>query len=330
VPHTTWDAQRRLTRFAWLAIGTALATLALKTAAWALTGSVGLLSDAAESVVNLAAALVALVVLRITARPADEGHPFGHSKAEYFSAAVEGSLIFVAAIVIVTTSVERLVHPIELDNVGPGVVVSLVAGALNGVVGLVLVRAGSRHRSLTLTADGRHLLTDLWTSVGVIIGVLLVMLTGFERLDPIVALLVGVNIMVTGSRLLAGSVAGLMDHALPDRPRAAVDRVLTELARDHPVSFHAVRTRESGRYQLVSLHVVVPGEWSVGRAYDLLAEVDAAVTAALDNGFVQTQLEPPGVECADGSADLGRPTGQQGGEKTPGDGKDEQHEGAGE
>jgi cation diffusion facilitator family transporter len=292
------DDQRRLVRFVWLAIAAAIATMALKTAAWALTSSVGFLSDAAESVVNLVAAMVALVVLQISAKPADESHPFGHAKAEYFSAAVEAIMIFVAAIAIMITAVDRLVHPIVLGNIGPGLLVSGLAGAVNGAVGLTLVRAGRQHRSLTLTADGKHLLTDVWTSAGVIVGVVAVTLTGFERLDPIVAFAVGVNIIVTGSRLLARSIAGLMDHAIPATAQAELAKVLADFARDRDVTFHAVRTRESGRHRLVSMHVVVPGDWSVRQGHDLLAELESAIGAVLEDSYVQTHLEPRGQQCS--------------------------------
>ncbi|MGZ4552499.1 MAG: cation diffusion facilitator family transporter [Mycobacteriaceae bacterium] len=303
----TRDAPRRLTRFAWLAIAAAITTMALKTGAWALTGSVGFLSDAAESIVNLVTALVAL---RVAARPSDESHNFGHGKAEYLSAAVEGVMIFVASIAIIIAAVERLIHPIALEQVGLGLLVSAVAGGVNGMVGVVLLRVGRQHRSLTLTADGKHLLTDLWTSVGVIVGVIAVALTGFERLDPVVALVVGVNIVVTGSRLLVRSLAGLMDHALPAVAQAEVTKVLNSLATDRDVTFHAVRTRGSGRHQLVSLHVVVPGDWSVRQGHDVLVEVEAAVGAVLASSSVQTHLEPQGESCPD-DADEFSPSAHQ-------------------
>ncbi|MGZ4586628.1 MAG: cation diffusion facilitator family transporter [Mycobacteriaceae bacterium] len=296
-----------LPRFAWLAIAAAITTMALKTGAWALTGSVGFLSDAAESIVNL---ITAVVALRVAARPSDESHNFGHGKAEYLSAAVEGVMIFVASIAIIIAAVERLIHPIALEQVGLGLLVSAVAGGVNGMVGGVLLRVGRQHRSLTLTADGKHLLTDLWTSVGVIVGVIAVALTGFERLDPVVALVVGVNIVVTGSRLLVRSLAGLMDHALPAVAQAEVTKVLDSLATDRDVTFHAVRTRGSGRHQLVSLHVVVPGDWSVRQGHDVLVEVEAAVGAVLTSSSVQTHLEPQGESCPD-DADEFSPSAHQ-------------------
>src|SRR5665811_1782417 len=198
-----------LTKFAWLSIAAALATIALKSEAYLLTGSVGLLSDAAESLVNLVAAVVALIALHVAVRPADKTHNFGHGKAEYFSAGIEGLMIFVAAGFILVSSVQRFLHPAALESVGLGLAISTLATAVNGAVGFLLLRAGATHRSVTLTADGRHLLTDVWTSFGVIVGVLLVGLTGWERLDPIVAALVGVNILVTGFRLVSQSITSL-------------------------------------------------------------------------------------------------------------------------
>ena len=291
-------AARSLTRFAWLSIAAALITLTLKAVAAAMTGSVGLLSDAAESVVNLVAAVVALLALRIAARPPDEGHNFGHGKAEYFSASVEAVMIFVAAVAIIAAAVERLLYPRPLENVGAGLVVSAAAGVVNGAVAMVLIRAGRRYRSLALTADGRHLLTDVWTSVGVIVGVVLVAVTGYVRLDPIVALLVGLNIVVTGVALLARSVAGLMDHAIPAPARAELDRVLEEFAQQRGVSIHAVRTREVGRDHVVSLHAVVPAGWSVEQGHALTLELEAAVAGRLQDTYLQIHVEPQGHVCA--------------------------------
>ena len=286
-----------LTRFAWLSIGAAITTMALKAAAWAVTGSVGLLSDAAESTVNLVAAVVALSALRIAATPPDQGHNFGHAKAEYFSAAIEAVMIFLAAAAIIITSIERFIHPRALDNVGTGLLVSAVAAVVNGVVGVILIRAGRRHRSLALTADGKHLLTDVWTSVGVVVGIVGVAVTGFQRLDPIVAFLVGVNIIVTGSRLLVRSVSGLMDHAIPPQDRARLDQVLADFAAHRDVSFHSIRTREIGPDQLVSLHVVVPAEWSVRRGHDLAGDLEETLGAQMERMYVESHVEPAGEPC---------------------------------
>jgi cation diffusion facilitator family transporter len=284
-------ARRSLTAFAWLSVAAAVATIALKTGAWLLTGSVGLLSDAAESVVNLVAAFVALVALRVAAKPADANHHFGHTKAEYFSAAVEAIMIFVAAVVIMVTAVERFLNPRELENVGVGLAVSAVATVINATVGLTLVRVGRRHRSLTLVADGKHLLTDVWTSVGVVVGVVAVALTGWLRLDPLIAFAVGVNILVTGWRLLQQSVDGLMDHALEDADHERIIEVLRGFTTPE-VHFHALRTRESGHQRFVTFHMLVPGAWPVRRGHDLVEEVEAAIRARLDHVEIIAHLEP--------------------------------------
>lgn len=280
-----------LVRFAWLSIGAALTTMALKTGAFALTGSVGLLSDALESTVNLVAGVVALVALTVAARPPDPTHHYGHGKAEYFSAAAEGVMIVVAAVAIVLSALPRLLHPRPLDAVGAGLAVSAVATVLNLAVGLVLVRAGRTHRSLTLTADGRHLLTDVWTSVGVLVGVGAVAVTGWQRLDPILALLVAANVLVTGFALVRQSTAGLMDAALPADEVRALHGVLDRYRAD-AVVFHALRTRAAGRHAEVSVHVLVPGEWTVQRGHDLLERFEADVREIMPGAVVFTHLEP--------------------------------------
>ncbi|AKT50211.1 cation diffusion facilitator family transporter [Arsenicicoccus sp. oral taxon 190] len=309
-PHRSRD----LRRYAWLSIAAAVVTIALKAGAWALTGSVGLLSDAAESVVNLVAAVVALVALTVAAQPADEGHHFGHAKAEYFSAAVEGLMIFVAAAVILVSSVERFLHPQPLDNLGIGLAISVVASVVNGLVALVLMRAGREHDSITLRADGKHLLTDVWTSVGVVAGVLLVGITGWERLDPVVAFLVGINIIVTGVGLLRESVGGLMDSALPEERHREIAAELRQFAGDD-VDFHGLRTRKSGHQEFAELHLLVPGHWTVRRGHDLAEDVEQALHRASPALQVIIHLEPlEDPRSYDGmpvslprtSADLGR------------------------
>lgn len=278
--------------FAWLSIGAAVTTITLKSLAFALTGSVGLLSDAMESVVNLVAAVVALFALAIAARPADEEHLYGHSKAEYLSAALEGAMILVAAGAILVSATGRLLHPRALEHVGPGLAVSVVAAALNGAVAAVLLRAGRKHRSITLTADGRHLMTDVWTSAGVVVGVVAVAVSGWERLDPLIAIAVGANIVVAGWRLVSQSVGGLMDRALPAADREAIDAVLDRYRREDGVRFHALRTREAGSRRFVSVHVLVPGAWTVQAGHDLLERLEADLGAALDGVTVFTHLEP--------------------------------------
>jgi cation diffusion facilitator family transporter len=281
-----------LTRFALLSMAAAVATIALKTTAFAITGSVGLLSDALESGVNLVAAVGAFVALTIAARPADEHHHYGHSKAEYFSAGVEGMMILVAATGIVVSATGRFLSPRALDNVGPGLAVSVVAAAVNGVVARVLLRAGRRHRSITLTADGRHLMTDVWTSAGVVIGVAAVGITGWERMDPLVAMAVGVNIVVTGWQLLRRSIGGLMDSALSEPDRRAIEEVLARYREVEGIRFHALRTRDAGARRFVSVHVLVPGAWTVQAGHDLLERLEADLDAALGGVAVFTHLEP--------------------------------------
>jgi cation diffusion facilitator family transporter len=252
---------------------------------------VGLLSDAAESLVNLGAAVIALVSLRVAARPPDYNHDYGHGKAEYFSAGAEGLMIFLAAAVILYTAVDRLLHPVALDSLGWGLLISTAASVVNGLVGVVLLRAGRAHRSVTLTADGRHLLTDVVTSAGVIVGVLLVALTGWAPLDPLVAVLVGVNILVTGYRLVSGSVTSLLDAALPPHDLAALNAALDGL-RSPAVEFGEIRTRESGRQRFVSLTVGLPGHWTVERAHEVTDEVEQAICRALPGSQVQTHVAP--------------------------------------
>jgi cation diffusion facilitator family transporter len=281
-----------LTRFAWLSIATALSTMALKATAFALTGSVGLLSDALESVVNLVAAVVALWALTVAARPADESFYYGHSKAEYFSAGVEGAMILVAAGAIAVSATGRLLHPRALEQVGAGLAVSVLAAGLNGATSAVLLRAGRRYRSITLTADSRHLLTDVWTSAGVVVGVGAVAATGWERFDPLVAIAVAVNIVVSGGRLMSQSIGGLMDHALPAREHTVIEAVLDRYRRTEGIRFHALRSRDAGARRFVSLHVLVPGAWTVQRGHDLVERLEADLGAALDGVSVFTHLEP--------------------------------------
>ena len=280
-----------LTKFAWLSIATALVTIALKAGAWLLTGSVGLLSDAAESVVNLVAAVVALIALRVAAKPADKNHHFGHSKAEYFSSAIEGVMIFVAAAVIVVLAIRRLLEPQPLEQVGIGLAISVVAALVNGAVAMVLLRAGRRHNSITLRADGNHLMTDLITSVGVVVGVGLVALTGWIWLDPVVALLVGINILWTGWRLVSESTSGLMDEALPKETNQRLREILAEHSSGH-VKFHAMRTRVSGARAFMEMHMLVPGEWSVKRGHDQLEDLVDEIRSEFPDLYVTGHLEP--------------------------------------
>lgn len=283
--------RRDLSRWALVSIAAAVATIALKTAAWWLTGSVGLLSDAAESVVNLVAAAGAFIALRIAARPSDDDHNFGHSKSEYFSAVVEGAMIVVAAGFICYSAVERLVNPRELESVGIGLGISVAASVINGLVAWKLMSVGRAHRSAALEADGRHLLTDVWTTGGVIVGVALVAVTGWARLDALVAIAVAINIIVVGWRLVRDSTMGLMDTVIPERDRSAVDAVL-EGFRSDGVDFHDVRTREAGHLRFVQLHMLVPGDWTVRRGHDLAEAVEKALRDAVDDLRCSIHIEP--------------------------------------
>ena len=282
---------RRLLRYAALSIAAALATIALKTLAWWLTGSVGLLSDAIESSVNLAGALMALAMLSIAARPADDGHDWGHGKAEYFSSAFEGLLIAVAAAGIVWAAVERLLAPQPLESVGMGLVVNAVASIVNLATARILMKAARDARSIALEADAHHLMADVWTSAGVIVGVALAWLTGATWLDPVVAIAVALNVVWTGWLLMRRSTAGLMDASLPDGDRARIESVLDRY-RAQGVDFHALRTRQAGARSFVTFHLLVPGAWSVQRAHDLSEQVEAEVRQAVAQAHVTTHIEP--------------------------------------
>jgi cation diffusion facilitator family transporter len=280
-----------LTRFAWLSIGAAVVTICLKAGAYFLTGSVGLLSDALESGVNLVAAVVALAALTIAAREPDEERPYGYQKAEYFSSGTEGGLIVIAAAVIIVSAVRRLLNPEPLQSVGLGLLVSAAASGINFVVSLRLRDAGRRYQSITLEADARHLMTDVVTSAGVIVGVAAVGLTGWLILDPLIALAVGLNIIRAGADLVRRSALGLMDTAIPPAERARLQSVLDSYS-DRDVRWHAVRTRQAASRRFISLHMLVPGAWSVQRGHDLVEEVERDIRSALPNTTVFTHLEP--------------------------------------
>jgi len=284
-----------LARWAWLSVGAAVVTIGMKAVAYLLTGSVGLLSDALESVVNLVAAVLALIAIAAAAKPADAKHHFGHGKAEYLSAGAEGVMIIVAAGLIIYAAVDRLVNPAPLEDLGIGLAITLAATAVNGAVGFVLLRQGRQHRSMALVADGRHLMTDVYTSVGVIVGVALVWFTGWLPLDSIVAIAVGINILWTGYFLVRNAGRGLLDHALPADDNDRVVAVLQSYVDRYPpgdLEFHGLQTREAGRDRFVSVHVLVPGAWTVMRAHDLVEEVEASIREALPHAQVHTHLEP--------------------------------------
>lgn len=277
--------------YAFLSVGAALLTIALKFGAYLLTGSVGLLSDAMESGVNLVAAIVAVWALTYAAKPPDQEHVFGHSKAEYFSSGVEGALILVAAVSIAIAAVERLLNPQPLEQFGLGLLLSFVATAINGGLAFVLLKAGKRLRSITLRADAHHLLTDVWTSAGVILGLLFVPLTGWIILDPIIALLVAVNIVWAGIKLIGESGSALLDASIPLAERQVINDILAPYDRQR-IQFHAIQTRMAGARRFVSFHILVPGEWTVQRGHDLCEEIELAIATALPDTHVLTHLEP--------------------------------------
>lgn len=279
-----------LTRYAWLSIAAAMATITLKGIAYFVTGSVGLLSDALESLVNLAGAGLALGMLTLAAAPPDEEHAYGHSKAEYFSSGVEGALILLAALSIAAAAAFRLLNPRPLEAIGLGLAVSILASIINFAVAWVLLRAGRRHNSVSLEADAQHLMTDVWTSIGVLAAVGLVAITGWTILDPIIALLVAVNITRTGIGIVRKSALGLLDTALPAPELARLKDILAEYEKQG-IQFHAVRTRQSGARRFISMHVLVPGSWTVQKGHSLLERIEADMRAAFENVTAFTHLE---------------------------------------
>ncbi|WP_347004818.1 cation diffusion facilitator family transporter [Corynebacterium striatum] len=287
--------QLLLERFMKLSIATAVLSIVLKVLAAMLTGSVGFLSDALESGVNLVAAVVGFIALRIAAKPADANHQFGHGKAEYVSALVEGAMIFVAAALIIYTSALRLLNPQPLEQPGIGLALSTLASVLNLAVGLLLLKAGKKYRSATLRADGHHLLTDVWTSVGVLVGIALVALTDWLWLDPIVAFAVGINILWTGYKLLKESLSSLLSESLPKEEHAELDARLTELEEEFGVLFTSRRTIASGRQRLVYLTMDVPGEWTVLAAHDIADRIEDNIDELFPGAEVFIHVEPAGT-----------------------------------
>ncbi len=274
-----------------LSTAAAVATIVLKTLAWRLTGSVGLLSDAMESGVNLVAALGAFWALTLAAKPADRTHHYGHFKAEYFSSGLESVLIVVAALAILHTAIGRLQQPEPLEQLGIGLALSLAATALNALVAWVLLKAARRFDSITLRADAHHLLTDVWTSAGVVLGIGLVKLTGLTILDPLIAIAVAVHIVVTGWTLFHETASGLLDRSLPDPEQQLLEKLLASYESEE-IRFHALRSRVAGSRRFVSFHVLVPGHWTVQAGHDLCEELEHRVAATLTRTHVMTHLEP--------------------------------------
>jgi cation diffusion facilitator family transporter len=275
-----------------LSIVAAVATIVLKGIAWWVTDSVGLLSDALESFVNLAAAMLAFSMLRLAASPPDKEHPYGFSKAEYLAAGIEGALIVLAAAGILWTSLPRLLHPAAIETPGLGLGLSVAATAINFAVARILLHAGHENHSITLEADGKHLMTDVWTSAGVIAGVALVYLTGWLRLDPLIALAVAVHIVWTGVGLVRRSVSGLLDAAISPDEQAELRKLFAEYSKRHGVSFHALRTRQAGARRFVSFHLLVPDAWTVAHAHQLSEEIESRMRAMVPNALVETHIEP--------------------------------------
>ena len=280
-----------LVRYAWLSIAASLVTIALKASAYLLTNSVGFLSDAVESVVNLVAGVMALAMLTIAARPADDDHAYGHSKAEYFSSTTEGLLILAAAAAIIYTAVQRFANPPQLERLGIGLVISVSASLVNLTAARVLLKAGKRENSITLEADAQHLMADVWTSLGVIVAIGLVAVTGWQKLDPIIAILVGLNIIRTAYQILRRSVAGLMDASLPRHELEIIEAVMTRYGARN-VNFHALRTRQSAARRFVSVHMLVPGAWTVHDAHHVAEDFEGDIRRELRDTIVQTHLEP--------------------------------------
>jgi len=279
-----------------LSIAVALATIALKTGAWWVSDSVSLLSDALESLVNLAGAIFALAMVTIAARPPDDDHPYGHHKAEYFSSGFEGVLIFAAALAIVWAAVQRLQDPQPLQAVGLGIALSVVSSVMNGALAYSMLRKAREARSMALEADARHLYTDVWTSAGVVVGLLAVQATGWLWLDPAVAIAVALNILREGASLVWRSAGGLMDEALDPDARTEIDKVLASCAH-HAIRFDHLATRRAGQRQFVDLHMHMPAAWTLGRAAAVRTSVEQALMSAVPGLRATIQLLPLDVEA---------------------------------
>jgi len=281
-----------LERYAWISVAAGFATIVLKAAAWYVTGSVGLLSDALESLINLAAALLTLSMLRLAAVPPDEAHPYGRFKAEYFSSGIEGALIVFAAVSIAFAAVPRIASPQPIEAPVLGIALSAAATAVNLGVGLLLLFEGRRRHSIALEADGQHLMSDVWTSAGVIAGVALIAATGWLILDPLIALAVAVHIIWTGAVLMRRSFAGLLDAAIPAPERAEVEKIFNEYRRRYHVEFHALLTRQAGARRFISFHLLVPDAWPVDRAHQLSEEIEERIRSLVPNAITLSHIEP--------------------------------------
>ena len=284
--------KKDLSRYVWLSIAAAVLTISLKAAAYFYTGSIGLLSDALESVINLIAAIIALMMIKIAASPPDDDHAFGHDKAEYFASGIEGTLIFLAAGGIVYTAIPRLFAPQPIEHIGIGLIVSLAATVVNLIVGLLLIKIGKQNHSIVLEADGRHLMTDVWTSVGVVLGIVIVSFTGWLILDAIIALIVALNIVWTGFQLIKRSALGLMDTAISPETTQEIISILDGYVEKQGIDYHALRTRQSGARHFISVHILVPDEWTVQKGHDLTEEIELEICRVVPESTVFTHLEP--------------------------------------
>lgn len=295
--------RRSLNKYLYLSIAAAIVTILLKFYAFHVTGSMGLFSDALESFVNLFAALFALLMLHLSRKPADQEHEFGHGKAEYFSSAVEGALILIAAFTIIRSALPRIIDPQPLVNINTGLLFSLLASLVNLLVGLVLINNGKKKKSLLVEADGRHLMTDVYTSVGVILGIIMVELTGWLMIDPIIAILVGLNIIYSGYKLIHRSARELMDASIPEDELEKVTVYLDSLG-NREIEYHSLLTRMSGPRRFISMHLLVPGDWSVKRGHDCADEVEETIIAMFREPVtVSTHIEP--VEDPASMKDIG-------------------------
>lgn len=294
----------KLTRFALLSVAVALFTIIFKSVAYFITGSVGLLSDALESIVNLVGALMALGMLAIAARPADEKHTYGHSKAEYFSSGVEGALILIAAGSIIFTAVNRLINPQPLEKIGIGLIVSVIASMANLVTSLILQRTGKMYNSISLISNGKHLMTDVWTSGGVLLGVGAVAIVHWQPLDAIVAIVVALNIIWTGVGIVRKSVAGLMDSALPVEDRMKIEKII-EQHQSVGLSSHSLRTRQSGAVKFISMHISVPSDWTVEHGHRIITQIESEISEAIPSSAIFTHLEPQNLPDSHQASILG-------------------------
>jgi cation diffusion facilitator family transporter len=300
--------KKSLMLYGWLSIFAALSTIALKSYAYFLTDSVGLLSDALESIINLVAAVIMLVVLYIAAKPPDDKHPYGHEKIEYFSSGAEGVMILLAAVSIMITAQERLFHPQPLQQLDIGIAISIFASVINLIVAVILIRVGKKNNSITLESDGKHLMTDVWTTVGILIGIGVILIANsFEEslvvakqlglndwgiLDPIIAIFVALNIVWTGFQLLHRTFAGLMDAALIPSEQAEIIEILEQFVSLEGIAYHAFRTRYSGARRFMSVHILVPGSWTVQQGHDLAELIEQRIADIFDNIDIDTHLEP--------------------------------------